>query len=513
MAWKISDQKALSIGIIGAGIMGRGIAQVLAQAGMKVLLYDIDEKVLDAGIEFAKKMIDRLYQKGKIDKGMAESSKSLIIKTINLSDFAVCDLVIEAAVENLDIKKEIFYRLEKIVKEDCILATNTSSLSVTSIAAACNIPSRVAGFHFFNPVPLMKVVEVVKAINTENWVCDVLIGIGNIIGYTTILTKDTPGFVVNHLGRAYATEALTILSESVAEIEDIDIILRKTCDFPMGPFELFDLTGIDVSHPATESIYHQFYEDPRYRPSYILQRRLEGKLLGRKTGQGFYKYDNSGKKIIREETANIELVDKLKIPKIWVGGDRSNVNMVKNLILKLGGKLDEDKEPSKKSICMLVPELGKDATTTSVELGVDPEKSVAIETFYNALSKHITLMKTVVTSDDTILNIKSLFGESELSYSIINDSPGFVIQRVLAMIINTACTITQQNIASPHDIDKAVKLALGYPFGPLEWGDLLGGNNILQILNNLFDFYKDPRYRPIPWLIRRAKLNISLLKM
>lgn len=503
----------MTVGVIGLGVMGRGIAQVLAQSGIKVLLYDNNEEILDSGIDFIKRMIDKLCEKGKIDKDKAESSKSLIVKTTDLSDFSGCDLVIEAVVENLDIKKNIFYKLEEIVKEDCILATNTSSLSVTSIAAACKKPSRVAGFHFFNPVPLMKVVEVVRGIMTEDWVCDELKRIAQVIGHTPILTKDTPGFLVNHLGRAYGTEALTILSEGVADIEDIDVILRETCNFRMGPFELFDLTGIDVSHPATESIYHQFYEDPRYKPSYILQRRMEAKLLGRKTGQGFYKYDSSGKKIIKEKTTYIKSVDKSKIFKIWVGGDKSNVNMIKNFIFKIGGELDEGKKPSKKSICMLVPELGKDATTTSVELGVDPEKSVAIEAFNNALNKHIVLMKTVVTTDNTILNLMSLLQQNELNYSIINDSPGFINQRVLAMIINTACAIAQQNIASPHDIDKAVKLALGYPFGPLEWGNMFGVNNILQILNNLFDFYKDPRYRPVPWLIRRANLNLSLLKV
>src|SRR5690606_10302928 len=208
---------------------------------------------------------------------------------------AGCDLVVEAIVERLDAKRALFAELEGIVGEGCVLASNTSSLSVTAIAAGCARPQRVVGWHFFNPVPLMKVVEVVNGARTEPGIVDDMVALSRATGHLPVVAQDTPGFIVNHAGRAYGTESLKALSEGVADVPTIDRILREQVGFDgsgfrLGPFELMDLTGLDVSHPVMESIYRQFYDEARFRPSVITAQRVAAGLLGRKTGEGFYRY-------------------------------------------------------------------------------------------------------------------------------------------------------------------------------------------------------------------------------
>jgi len=281
----------LVVGILGAGAMGRGIAQIAALGGFPVILCDLDKDAEKSAKIFIDKMINRLVEKGKIKKQIAQKAiENIKLAGGKLSEFAKADLVIEAIVENIEIKKSVFAELESITGDNCILATNTSSLSVSEIANAVKNSGRVAGFHFFNPVPLMKIAEVIPGVLTDPSVSDFLLKLGKKFGHKTVLAKDYPGFIVNHAGRGYSTEALQILGETVTDIETIDALLRKAGGFRMGPFELLDLTALDVSHPVMESIYTQFYQEPRYRPSVITRQRLSAGLLGRKTGRGFYDY-------------------------------------------------------------------------------------------------------------------------------------------------------------------------------------------------------------------------------
>jgi len=282
---------ALSIGIVGAGTMGAGIAHIAALNKCTVSLYDINEEVIRRSVERINFEMKRSVDKNKISDDDMKQALTRIKKRTNLNDLDTCDIIIEAVLEDIRVKKDLFKKLDQIAHHTAILATNTSSLSVTSIASATKKPERVVGMHFFNPVHLMKLVEVVKGARTSPETITQTIAIAEKLGKKTIVTKDTPGFVVNRVARPFYTEALKILSENVTTVEEIDRIVKKSGGFKMGPFELMDMIGNDVNFSVTESMFQQFFHDPRFQPSQIQQQLVEAGMLGKKTKQGFYNYE------------------------------------------------------------------------------------------------------------------------------------------------------------------------------------------------------------------------------
>ena len=495
----------LSLAVIGTGVMGRGIAQIAAQAGIRVLLHDSRPGAAREAKESVSAQLARLAEKGRLDRDAVARAEANLVLLDSLEGLASCPIVIEAVAENLETKRELFRSLEEIVSADCLMASNTSSFSITAIAAACKGPERVAGFHFFNPVPLMKVVEVVDGLLTAPWAGEALEALALRCGHKPVRAKDTPGFIVNHAGRGYGTEALRILGEGIAEFHAVDRILRDCAGFRLGPFELLDLTGLDVSHPVMESIYRQYYEEPRYRPSPLTGQRLAAGLLGRKSGGGFYRYEEGGKKEIPEPPA-----PAAKPTRVWISPIDLGVELSK-CVANLDVEIDGDRRPGRESLCLVAP-VGDDASSIAIDLELDPARTVAVDCLFG-LGKRRTLMTTPVTSAQMRDAAHGLFASDGVPVSIIHDSPGFVAQRVIAQIVNIACDIAQQRIASPVDIDVAVTLGLGYPQGPLAWGDAIGAGAVLDILEGLHEFYGDPRYRPSPWLKRRAMLGVSLLTL
>jgi 3-hydroxybutyryl-CoA dehydrogenase len=500
---------SLCIGIVGTGAMGRGIAQIAAQAGIRVLLYDALHGAAASARETVINTLGKLAEKGKISAESLASASAKLEVVAKLEGLASAQIIIEAIVENLDVKRTLFQQLEDIIAADCILATNTSSLSVTSIAAACKRPERVGGFHFFNPVPLMKIVEVIDGLVTAPWVSDALLALGRRMGHTAVRAKDTPGFIVNHAGRGFVTEALRILGESVADFPEIDRIMREAAGFRMGPFELLDLTGLDVSQPVMESIYHQYYQEPRYRPSALAAQRLAGGLLGRKTGRGFYTYTNGA-----PNPMPVAPVPAAKPSSVWVSQTHPEwAEVLREIVGAAGVTVETDHAPSREALCIVTP-LGGDATTSCLMQGLDPQCTVAIDGLFGlavGATKRRTLMSTPLTTAAMRDSAHALFAADGTPVSVIRDSAGFVAQRIIACIVNIGCDIAQQRVASPADIDRAVSLGLGYPKGPLAFGDALGAMNILTVLEGMQQFYGDPRYRPSPWLKRRALLGVSLL--
>ncbi|MDX3908070.1 MAG: 3-hydroxyacyl-CoA dehydrogenase [Pigmentiphaga sp.] len=497
-----------SVGIVGAGAMGRGIAQIAAQAGLRVYLYDTAQAALASAREALQQTWDKLVQRGKMEAAQAQAALGALTLCDDLAQMRDCGLVIEAIIERLDIKQDLFRKLEGIVGPDCILASNTSSLSITAIASACQRPSRVAGYHFFNPVPLMKVVEVIDGLRSDPAVGDALSELARRMGHTPVRAKDMPGFIVNHAGRGLNTEGLRLLQEGVASCAQIDAVMTEQAGFRMGPFELMDLTGLDVSHPVMESIYRQFFDEPRFRPSPLTTVRLAGGLLGRKTGQGFYTYLDGKKQIEPEPPAPTVA----SLPPVWVSAVRPQARTaIVELLLGMEARIQDGAVPSDEALIVVAP-CGEDATTAACDEGLDARRTVAVDTLHGLpIGRRRTLMATPLTEARWRDAAVALFSSDGAPVTLIEDSPGFVAQRIVATIVNIACEIAQQRIATPEDIDRAVTLGLGYPQGPLAMGDALGPARIVEILRNIVRVTGDMRYRPSLWLQRRAQLGMSLL--
>jgi 3-hydroxybutyryl-CoA dehydrogenase len=496
-----------TVGVAGAGAMGRGIAQIAAQAGSTVRLYDSQPEAVARAIQELGAQWDRLREKGRMDADAVAACKERLRPAASLQELADCGLVVEAIVERLDVKRALFAQLEEIVAVDAVLATNTSSLSVTAIAAGLKTPQRFAGYHFFNPVPLMKVVEVIAGLKTDPAVCEGLTAYARQMGHTPVQAGDTPGFIVNHAGRGYNTEALRIVGEGVADFATIDRILRDQVGFRLGPFELMDLTGLDVSHPVMESIYGQYYQEPRYRPSVIAAQRVAGGVIGRKSGEGFYRYPDGKQQVPAEPP--VPAVDEL--PPVWVSTRASRRSELLQLLKDLGAKIETGQSPSAQALTIVAP-LGFDVTTVAVVERLDPARTVGIDFLIeDAAVKRRVLATNPATRRDMRDAAHALFARDGKAVSVIRDSAGFVTQRVLATIVNIAADICQQRICSPKDLETAVTLGLGYPLGPLAMGDRWGPTNVLEVLFNMQTVYGDPRYRPSPWLRRRGAIGLSLL--
>jgi len=295
------------IGVLGAGTMGSGIAQVAAQNGHQVVLIDTNQSQLEKAQNNLFKTLEKLVEKGKINSDDASSIQRNINYSSELKDFSQCNLVIEAIVENLSIKHQVFKSIEEIVSEDCILASNTSSLSIASIGSALNLPNRIIGIHFFNPAPLMPLVEIIPAVQTESSITETSVGLIKSWKKTVVVCKDTPGFIVNRVARPFYGEALRIYEEGIADFATIDWAMTHIGGFKMGPFTLMDFIGNDVNYAVTESVFAAFFYDPRFKPSLTQKRHSEAGFYGKKSGRGYYNYSQP----LPSPTENEELGKKI----------------------------------------------------------------------------------------------------------------------------------------------------------------------------------------------------------
>ncbi|ASE63822.1 3-hydroxybutyryl-CoA dehydrogenase [Chryseobacterium indologenes] len=291
----------MNIGIIGAGTMGIGIAQVAATAGCKVVVFDANAPQIDKALSGLEKTLQKLAEKGKITEDKASEIRNNITKGEALQDLKDSDLVIEAIIENKDIKTKVFTELENYVSEDCVIGSNTSSISITSLGAELKKPERFIGIHFFNPAPLMPLVEVIPSLLTEKTLAEKIYNLMKEWGKTPVIAKDIPGFIVNRIARPYYGEGLRIVEENIATPEQVDEAMKTLGNFKMGPFELMDLIGVDVNFAVTTTVYKDYFYDPKYKPSLLQQRMSEAKLHGRKTGKGFYDYNEGAEKPVAQK--------------------------------------------------------------------------------------------------------------------------------------------------------------------------------------------------------------------
>jgi 3-hydroxybutyryl-CoA dehydrogenase len=480
------------LGVVGAGPMGAGIAQTALASGLAVVLLDVNQEAMRAARKEILSRLARLVEKGKLPAGFVDEASGRLTLANALADFAGCDAVIEAIVERLEPKRELFAQLEAVVREDTLLASNTSSLSIAAIAAGCRNKTRICGLHFFNPVPLMQLVEVIVAPSTSEATTAAALALSAQLGKTPVRVKDGPGFLVNLAGRAYVTEALHVVHEGVADIETVDRILRDAAGFRMGPFQLMDLTGIDVNFPATMTIYRGYQHDPRLKTAPLHELMMNAGRYGQKTGQGFHAYSTGAPPAARAPLENDRLPFSASIPEPCPALDTLRADY--SLTMTAGG-------------INLVAPLGEDTTAVCARLGLDPRQTVAIDC--TALdNKHLTVM-SAPGGGAAAAEVARWLRSHGLRVEVIKDSPGFVLQRVLAMIANLGCELAQIGVGTPQDINTAMRLAQNYPKGPLEWADHLGLQRTHTILLKLQEITGSDRYRPSLWLRRRALLGLS----
>lgn len=471
--------------------MGAGIAQVAAAAGCDVILLDTVPEAAQRALEEIGRRLGSLEQKGKLPVGASQAALNRLKIGSDLSELAGCDIVIEAIVERLDAKLALFSRLEDIIAKTAILATNTSSLSVAAIAGACTIRDRICGMHFFNPVPVMQLVEIVRTPDASDETIDKVRQLADRFGKSSVTVGDTPGFLVNLQGRAYILEALAIAHEQVADAATIDRIMHHGGGFPLGPFALMDLTGIDINLAASTYIYAGYNHDPRLRTTPQHQLMASAGRLGRKTGRGFHEYGDAATpdQPAPSPEAPFALTARIVEPDARWQAVAAKVELI-------------DGEEFH-----LVTPVGEDCATVCARLGLDPKVTVAVD-LTAADRQHLTVM-FAIGGGSAAEQVARWLRSHGFAVEVIQDSPGFVLQRILAMIANLGCELAQTGIANPHEIDMAMKLAQNYPFGPIEIAQRLGVSTIFQIMEALQQATGSDRYRPSLWLRRRAQLGLS----
>jgi 3-hydroxybutyryl-CoA dehydrogenase len=526
----MSDRAAITtVGVVGSGAMGAGIAQVALAAGLHVVLHDNNPDALRRARDTVLAGIERMVQKGRLEPATALHLDGRLLLADELSALAPAAVVIEAIVEQLAAKQALFAALENVVAEDAVLATNTSSLSVAAIARHCQRRERVCGMHFFNPVPLMNLVEIIGAPETSELTLLAAQSLAQRFGKTTVRVQDVPGFLVNLLGRAYTTEALHIRHEGVATEAVIDRIMRDAAGFRMGPFELMDLTGIDVNFPATTFIYQGFQQDPRLRTTILHEAMFNAGRYGRKSGQGYYRYtqdttpqvaasaDASAQALRSPAQAGAASTDasvRGSASQESSGADSARKVLSAHAVEPHAGFEQLAASGLPFAVCdaadvILVSPDGEDAASVCARLGLTPQRVVAVD-FLALERKFLTLMAPVGSGDIVHVFAAQLRAQG-FEIAIIKDSPGFVAPRILAMIANLGCEVAQIGVAqSPEDIDLAMKLAQNYPRGPLEWAEWLGPRRVLEIMQRLQESTGSDRYRPSLWLRRRALLDLPI---
>lgn len=489
------------IGVIGAGAMGRGIAQVGVTGGMAVLLFDAMPGAAAAAQRAIAAQLDQMVAKGRLKAADAQDAKEKLTVVEDLKALAPADLVVEAIVENLAVKQDVFRQLEEIVRPDCVLASNTSSLRIASIASACRHRDRIGGLHFFNPVPLMKLVEVIRAPSTSDATIATLTKVGERMGRVPVVVQDSPGFLVNLGGRPYTQEALRIVSEGVATPAQVDAVMRDAWGFRMGPFELMDLTGIDVNFPVSQIVHEGYFHDRRLATSPLHQLLKESGQYGRKTRRGFYEYDEDGKAIVPSPDAPSSTPPVRRVS--LAEPDDALGELLRGLGLEVSG-FDDGENP------VLCAPLGEDCSTYAARLQLDYRRLFALD-IAGKLDKRLTLMRAPGARRDMLDGLVARFHEAGRAVTVIHDSPGFIGQRIAAMVANLGCEMAQIRLASPDDIDRAMTLGLNYPFGPLALADAMGLEAVHTVLRQLQAITGDDRYRPSLWLRRRALLGLSAL--
>ncbi|MFL5822372.1 MAG: 3-hydroxyacyl-CoA dehydrogenase NAD-binding domain-containing protein [Solirubrobacteraceae bacterium] len=506
------------IGVAGAGTMGSGIAQLGCLAGARTLLHDPIPEALSQGLERIKGHLDRGAERGRWSSEEATAAAGRLEGVASLEDLAPCELVIEAAPERLELKQQLFGALsEGVVSEECVLATNTSSLLVTAVAAGATRPERVVGMHFFNPAPLMRLLEVVAGVRSSPEALAVARATGEAMGKVVIDAVDGPGFLVNRCNRPFGVEAQKLLSERMAPLEIIDRICRLEGGFRMGPFELSDLVGVDVGLDVSRSFYEQSFGEPRWRPSPIAVKVVASGAHGRKSGRGYYDYSRDPYREADPEpppvgggdgvvviAGSLPLAEELRLAAGAAGWDVAEPGAAGDLqppalILDVLGPGEEPSAPLQggpQAICCATASLGAlDPAGSAVGFHVLPPLSEA----------HLVELTRGPDSSPAVGEAaERFFGTLGKVCVWVGDAPGLVLGRMVCQVVNEAAFALGEGVGSAEDIDTGIVHGMNYPRGILAWADEIGLDHVCSVLDALHEELGEERYRLAPELRRRA---------
>jgi 3-hydroxybutyryl-CoA dehydrogenase len=502
------------IGVVGAGTMGAGIAQLAAQAGARTLLYDAVPEGLTRGTSKLEAGIGHLVQRGKLQKAEAEAVLARVTAVSELSELAGCGIVIEAAPERIELKRELFGELAQVVDAGCVLATNTSSLSVTEIAAGTPGPERVVGLHFFNPAPVMRLVEVVAGADSSPEALSVARAVGEAMGKRVIEAADVAGFLVNRCARPFSLMSLRLLTERVADFQQIDRVVRMEGGFRMGPFELQDLVGLDTNHAVAEAFQRQSYGEPRYQPSPLQARMVAAGRLGRKTGRGWYSYEKGMR------PGEYRLLDP--DPPSRRGGFGRVVVVAGEL--PVAGELARAAErvgfEVRRGPGHDAPWLTLDCA--GAEPGPGPRARLLHDTSLHqsepgAVGFHllppissarvVEITRTPATDELALEHLREFVEAIGCHVEMVGDAPGLVLGRIVCQLINEAGFLIGEGNGAPEDVDAGLEVGLSHPRGPVAWSRQIGLDHVVSVLDALHRELGEERYRVAPLLRRRLALG------
>lgn len=505
--------KKIQIGVIGAGAMGEGIALAALYADYKVAMTDISPDALSRAQEYVVKFLNR--------KGLSERVEQLSISR-DIGTMAGSELIIEAAPERLELKQELFKQLDQICPPPTVLATTTSTLSVSAIAAATTSPDRVAGMYFYNPAPVMRLVEIVKGASTSQETLESLIKLAESMGKTPVVAGGS-GRIVIRAARPFYGEALRLLGESVADHDKIDQLMVGV-GFPMGPFELMDLIGLDINLAATTSTYDSSYGEPRYRPHWLQRQMVESGILGRKSGGGFYEYNGNEKRWtpppdpqMGQESGYVMVSDGSWAPELGkllgeagysmseTNGDLPLAVVVVNGreegALNVIRRYDRGLAPNIPLICQTV-----DIDLSEVQRGANhPERIVGFDGLFLAVGDAATLVEGQNLAGEIRAATTDLISSLGKLPIWVQESPGMVVPRIVCCLANESAFLVGEGVAEPAAVDTAMELGVNYPTGPLAWAQNIGHDKVVAVLDHMAQTYGEERYRVAPWLRRMAR--------
>ena len=489
-----------AVAVIGAGAMGAGIAQLAAVAGHPVWLHDRRAGAAEVAIAGIRTQLAKLVEKKKLSAEQFDAASAALKPATALEDLREAKLVVEAIVEDLEAKRGLFAALEALLGPDAILASNTSSLSITAIAAKLKRPERLVGMHFFNPAPLMALVEVIAGLATDAALAATVFATAERWGKTPVHARSTPGFIVNRVARPYYAEALRLLQEGVADVATLDAVMCESGGFRMGPFELMDMIGHDVNYAVTRSVFDAYYGDPRFQPSLLQLELVQAGYLGRKSGRGFYDYREGATKAApaslapQPRPARIELT----IADPLAAALAKRLDASGSLLALTMADASDGRIATVDGVALFASD-GRSATARAAALGIG--EVVVIDLMLDAATaKRAAIAVAAQSPPAALVAITGLLQAAGFAVSQLADSPGLAVLRTVAMLANEASDAVHQQVCNAAAVDIAMRGGVGYPIGPLEWAARIGARTVLAVLDNLTRHYGEPRYRASPRL-------------